>query len=83
MFIHYRKNGMQIWVIGEINTFTKEFRIEPIKRRNSESIKIFISSYIDKGNHIIWDGWAGYNLNDHMDDYTKEIHYHGDGDFGV
>ena len=49
----YGKNGMQIWVIGAINTTTKEFRVEPIKERNSESIKLFISSYIDTSNHII------------------------------
>ena len=80
LFTH-GKNGMQIWVIGAINTTTKEFRIEPIKERNSETIKLFISSYIDKGNHIICDGWSGYNIIDNMDGYTKEVHHHAGGDF--
>ena len=74
---------MQVWVIGAINTTTKELRIETIKERNNELIKIFITSYIAKGNHIICDGWAGYNIIDHMDGYTKEVHNHGGGDFGV
>ena len=45
LFTH-GKNGMQIWVIGAINTTTKELRVEPIKEINSESIKLFISFLI-------------------------------------
>lgn len=82
LFTH-GKDGSQIWVIGAINTITKTFRIEPIKERNSSIIKTFINSYIEEGNHLICDGWGGYNVIDQMNGYSKEVHNRGAGDFGI
>lgn len=77
LFTH-GKNRMQVWIIGAINTTTKEFRIEPIKERYSELINTFISSYIDKGNHIICDGWRwrfwlGINSTSHIEALWNDL----------
>ena len=58
--VTHKANGDQIWIIGCINNLTKDFRIEAAKNRNSNTLKNFITSYIDSGNKIITDGWSGY-----------------------
>ena len=55
MFCHF-KNGVQIWVLGAINTYTKEFRLEACKVRNGETLKKFICKFIEECNHIKMDG---------------------------
>ena len=81
LFTHNLK-GEQIWVIGCVNNSTKDFRVEAVCNRNSETLKGFITSYIDRGNKIITDGWQGYSFLSHLNGYEWEVHNHGAGDFG-
>ena len=81
LFTHNLK-GEQVWVIGCVNNSTKDFRFEAVCNRNSETLQGFITSYIDRGNKIITDGWQGYSFLSHLNGYDWEVHNHGDGDFG-
>ena len=53
-----------LWII---DTDSKDFRIEPVLNRDAETLKQFITRYVSKGNFIITDGWAGYELLDSND----------------
>lgn len=47
--------------MGVINNQNKnEFRLEAILKRDSNTIKKFVTNYIGKGNTIVIDGWGGY-----------------------
>ena len=48
--------GMQIWLVGIIDTESKHFRIEPVLNRDAETLKQFITRYWAKGNFIIIEG---------------------------
>ena len=75
--------GIQIWLLGIIDTASKDFRIEPVLNRDAETLKQFITRNVAKGNFIITEGWAGYNFLDSNDSgYTRKRHDHGDSDFG-
>ena len=80
LFSH--KNGRQIWILGAINTQTKEFRLEATLDRSEATLKKFIMKYIEEGNTIITDGWAGYNFLNNNSSYNHITHIHGGGDFG-
>ena len=45
----------QVWVVGLINTETKEFRLIPIFTRDNIKLKEIIHKYINRGNTIISD----------------------------
>ena len=82
MFGH--KNNKQLWMLGAINTITKDFRIEGVLSSDAETLKKFITTYIPKGSNITTDGWVGYAfLNDLDSGYTHYTHNHGAGDFGL
>ena len=55
----HNKNNQQIWVIGVINNIMKNFRLKAKVLRDSEHLKKFVFSYINKGNVIITDGCIG------------------------
>ena len=57
-------NNKQIWILGSINTQTKEFRLEPTYDRTTETIKKFITFYIKTGNYINTDGFSSYDFLD-------------------
>ena len=67
--------GNKQWVLGIINNFNKDFRIEITKNRNTDTLKSFICKYVHKGNTIVLDGWRGRLF--------KKVHLHGGGDFGL
>lgn len=81
MFGH--EAGTQFWVLGIINTQTKEFRIEPVQVRDTPMIKSFISRHTKRGNNITTEGWSTYEYLDSPNSgYQHFIHNHGGGDFG-
>lgn len=55
----------QIWLLGACDNETKEFRIEAVYNRDTETLKELISTFIEPGNNIITDGWAGNKFLDH------------------
>lgn len=75
----HNKNNQQIWVIGAISDITGGFRLEATYLRDSEHLKKFVFSYINKGNIIITDGWSGYNFMHQNLDYEHIIHNHVGG----
>ena len=75
-------NGEPIWVLGAINNATKDFRLEAVKIRDSNILKLFITTYIERGNKIITDRWSGYSFLANEDGYDWDPHTHGAGDFG-
>ena len=62
-------------MFGIINIETKNFRIAPTIERDSSSLKAFIIKHIERGNHILTDGWNGYDfLDPHIQDiYGQDI----------
>ena len=64
--------GIQIWLLGIIDTESKDFRIEPVLNRDAETLKVFIPRYVAKGNFIITDGLTGYDfLSANISGYTR------------
>lgn len=54
-------NGHQVWLVGIINTQTKDFRLIPVYNRNYTILNYIITKFVEKGNVLISDSWAGYN----------------------
>ena len=82
LFCHTYENE-QIWLIGLINTRNKKFRIEAVKRRDSEIMQKIIKQHIGTGNNIVTDGWGAYGWMDaNNSGYNRIIHIHGHHDFG-
>ena len=48
-------DGNKQWVLGIINNFNKDFRIEISKNRNSDTLRSFICKYVHKGITIVSD----------------------------
>ena len=70
-------HNKQLWVLGAINTQSKEFRIELYYERNEDILKKFITTYIDTSNSIITDGWPEYLfLNTPDFGYIRYSHIH-------
>ena len=46
--------------MGIINNTRKEFLLEGSYKRDARTLKSFIKKFIQIGNYIITDGWAGY-----------------------
>lgn len=47
-------------------------------------MEAFITKHVEKGNHIITDGWVSYNFLDNINSgYIRHKHIHGIGDFGL
>ena len=74
--------GQQIWVLGIIDNYSKDFRLNLTLDRNQETLKSFIARYVEPGNTIVTDGWQGYDFLSNTDDYRHDRHVHGRGDFG-
>ena len=73
----------QVWVIGLINTVSKEFRLIPTFKRDSIALKEIIHKYVKRGNYIISDGWQGYSwISEPNSGYYHITHVHGHGQFG-
>ena len=74
----------KIWLLGACDNETKEFRIEAAYTRDTATLKEFINTFIEPGNNIITDGWAGYNFLDQPNSgYIRYAHNHGGGNFGL
>ena len=77
------KNNHQILLLGIINDITKDFHIEGSINREAWTLSIFIHKYVEFGNTIISEGWAGYNfLIDSNSGYSHITHIHQGGSFG-
>ena len=80
LFVHI--NNRQIWVVGLINNYSREIRLEIVENRSAETMKKIITTLIPKGNRIITDAAACYNwLNDPDSGYEHSVHNHGHGNF--
>ena len=55
LFCHTQDNE-KIWLIGLVNARNKQFRIEAVKRRDSDILQKIIKQYIGTGNNIFTDG---------------------------
>ena len=55
MFTHIENK--KIWVISLINIQTKEFRLIPLLKRDSTTLKTIVQIFIKRGNTIISDAW--------------------------
>ena len=78
LFTHYENK--QIWVIGMIDTNTKEFRLVPTFSRDSNTLKDIVLRYIRPGNTLITDAWSGYNwISQPNSGFHHIIHNHGHG----
>ena len=77
------ENKNHIWVLGIIDNTTKDFRLDIAYERNQNILKSFIMNYINRGNIIVCDGWQGYAFLDNIEGYTRDMHIHGGGDFGL
>jgi len=49
-------NGRQIWLIGLTDNTSKELRCEFVDNRDANTLKYFITAYVNKGNHMVTDG---------------------------
>jgi len=47
--------GAMIWLVGAVDTETKELLLDVIKERNSTNLKIFINNHEEPGTHIVND----------------------------
>lgn len=61
---HY--HGKQIWLLRIRDNINKDFRIEGSFKRDTATMKAFITLYVEKGNHIITDAWAAYDFLDNF-----------------
>ena len=69
-------------VIGIIDNQTKHFRLTQTLNRDTVTLANFIEKNIDRGNHIVSDGWSGYDFLDNANScYIRSKHIHGGGDF--
>ena len=82
LILHDNKDAM-IWLVGAIDTETKELRLDIIKERNSTNLKIFINNHVESGTYIVHDGWRAYSFLDGEDSvYTHKTFNHRAGNFG-
>ena len=78
------RNNKQIWILGAINNRTKDFRLEAVLSRDSETLKDFITTYVPRGSNIVTDSWMGYHFLDYPNSgYIHYSHNHGAGAFGI
>ena len=49
-------NDVAYWVIGLINTNTKNIRLETTLHRDADTLKLIITKHIKRGNRIVSDG---------------------------
>jgi hypothetical protein len=74
------KHNKQLWLLGFVNTATKQFRVEATYEGDANTIKKFIIKHVDKGNFIITDGWSAYNFLENPDSgYVHIKHNQGRG----
>lgn len=74
--------GKQIWIVGALDSQTKDLRLDVINQRNSTDLKIFVN-HIVSITLIVHNGWNGYAfLNDDDSVYSEEEYNHGGGKFG-
>ena len=68
-------NNNQILVIGAVDNVTKDFRVDIAYKRNETILKEFITTYIERGNKLITNGWAGYSFIGDLPRIFKGIAY--------
>lgn len=81
MFTHL-KDRTQVWILGIINNVTKNFVIQPTISRDSNTLKKFVKQFIQPGNILVNDCWAGYNFIRVSNNYKDISHNHSNGSFG-
>ena len=59
LFTHF--NNRQVWVIGLIDTQSKDFRLVSSFTRDTSKLKKIVKKFVKSGNTIISDSWPGYN----------------------
>jgi hypothetical protein len=77
---HYK--GHQVWLLGTRDNNNNDFRVEGSFNRDTANMEAFITKHVEKGNHIITDGWVSYDFLDNFNSgYICHKHIHGNGDF--
>ena len=56
ILLSHTKAGEQIWVFGIIYNISKDFLLNLTLDRNQQTLKNFITSYVEPGNTIVNDG---------------------------
>ena len=73
----------QIWILGIINTSSKQFRLEGCLSRNNDTLKKFIIKFVKSGNSVISEHWIDYNfLIKWIQAFSHIKFYHGICQFG-
>ena len=67
---------------GIIDNYSKDFRLNLTLEINQETLKSFITHYIEFGNTIATAGWFCYDFLLNNGDYHHDNHLHGDCNFG-
>jgi len=81
LFAH--SHNKQVWILGIINNTSKDFRLDGIFNRDTNSLKNFITKYVKTGNTIISDSWRAYNfLGQNDSGYINIQHNHNQQTFG-
>ncbi len=81
LFCH--SSGEQVWVVGMINSETKNLRLEIVENRNATTLQKMIEKHVFNGNIIVSDAWSGYSfLNDIHSCNIHHVYNHGRGNFG-
>lgn len=47
----------QVWLLGMTDNINKDFRVKSSFNRDTETMKAFITQYIDKDNQIVTNAW--------------------------
>lgn len=72
LFCH--SSGEQVWVVGMINSETKNLRLEIIENRNATTLQKIIEKHVFNGNIIVSDAWSGCSfLNDIHSGYIHHV----------
>ena len=75
--LSHTNEGEQIWILGIIDKISKDFRLNLTLDRNQETLKNFITRYVEPGNTIVTDGLSGYDFLSNNEDYIHDIHLSG------
>ena len=79
----YDENNNQIWIVKNKGTTSKRFRLDIIKRCNSENLQVFVENHFEAGTKRVTDGWSSYSFldNANFSVWEHETHNQGAGDF--
>ena len=82
MFCH-DLNGERVWILGITENDILDYKIVVSKKRDAETMKNLIYSFIPEGNIIVTDAWSSYDFLDNPDSiYIRYRQVHRLRDWG-